>query len=123
MQQTQIQQSLVTDKMTEVTIEEIIDLIRNRESTDVMYHSKPGNNPNVIVLICGDKYCTDIREFKPILTTHSNAQVYIRSHDKENKIYEWKEYYIPNPSIFITFIFNEDIRTKEQKVMDNVFRC
>ena len=101
----QVKQS---ESLIEVSIEEIIELIRSGESTEVIYKEQPNGLSNIITLQCGDKYCTDIREIKPVMTTHSPVQIYIRSHDKDGIITEWKEYYVHSPSIYSQFRVNKD---------------
>ena len=91
------------DSETEVTIEEMIDLIRSSESIEVIFTEMPKPKPNVIKLQCGMKYCTDIREFKTILSEHSPVQIYIRSRDIDNIIVEWKEFYVNSPTIYTQF--------------------
>lgn len=86
--------------LTEVSIEEIIDLIRNREQADIIYEELPFPSPNVITIVCGDKYCSDIREIKPIISSHSPAVLYIRSHDIDDIITTWKEYYVHSIKIY-----------------------
>ena len=80
------------DEYTQVTIEDMVELIRIGEhSIEVLYEVAPYPNPNIITLICEDKYCNDVREFKPIISSHSPAQIYIRSHDKDKVVTAWKE--------------------------------
>jgi hypothetical protein len=91
------------DEITEVTIEEIIELIRSGETTEILYKENPNPTPNVITIVCGNKFCTDVREVKSTLTTHGREEVYIRSHDKDDIITSWKEYYVLATRINISF--------------------
>jgi hypothetical protein len=97
------------DTVTEVSIEQMIELIREGRSVDIIYHEKNDPEPNIIVLSCDGYYCTDIREIHPIISVHSKSQVYIRSHDKKDKIItEWKEYYIHSPSLYTNIKVNKE---------------
>ena len=97
------------EEMTEVSIEEIIDLIRKGESTEILYQDRPYPHPNVITLICGDKYSNDVREVKPIITSHSSTQIYIRSHDKDDVITSWREFYVHSARIYVSFKIDHTI--------------
>ena len=113
------------DNITEVTIEEMIDLIREGNSVDLLYEESPNPHPNIITLVCGDKYCNDVREIKPIISSHSSTQIFIRSHDKDNIITSWKEFYITNARIFINFKVDqtmETIQTEEEVSVSEVVR-
>ena len=113
------------DQLIEVTIEEIIDLIREGYSVDILYEESPNPHPNIITLVCGDKYCNDVREIKPVISTHSPAQILIRSKDKDKIITSWKEFYITNARIFINFKVDqtmETIQTEEEVSVSEVVR-
>ena len=96
-------EQLGIDKPIEISIQEMIEHIRNGQSIEVIY--VPNEDSNIITLVCdlesGQVYCNDIRELHTILATHGDAEVRIRSHRKEaSVITEWKEYYIHSPSIY-----------------------
>lgn len=92
-----------SDSLIKVTIEDIIDLIREGKSAEILYEDAPYPTPNVITIVCEDKYCNDIREIKPIISTHSPTQIYIRSMDKDKVITSWKEFYVHSARIYIQF--------------------
>tara|TARA_Y100000310_G_C20628028_1_gene787033 strand:- start:483 stop:881 length:399 start_codon:yes stop_codon:yes gene_type:complete len=102
------------DSLTEVSIEEIIQCIKEGIKTDIVFiNSSARKTSNVIVIICEGKYCQDVREVKPVLTTHSNNQLWIRSHDKDDVITSWKEYYIHAPTMFIHFSVSDPSETEQ----------
>jgi len=105
------------DGFLEITIEEMVELIRQGESVEVLYEECPFPKPNIITLICKDSYCRDIRELKPILSAHSSTQILIRSHDKDNVITAWKEFFVHSANIYMTFkvSHNSNQITVEQK--------
>lgn len=112
------------DNYTKVSIEDMIDLIRDGETCEVLYEEAPYPYPNVITLICEDKYCEDVREIKTIVSAHSPTQVQIRSQNKDSVITSWKEFYVKSTKIYFTFkvdhtiglIQTEDIVNELEKV-------
>jgi len=88
--------------MQEVSIEQIINLIRQGYTTEILFQENEKNIPNIIKIISGNYFCIDIREVKPVITTHGPCEIYIRSHDKDQDgiITSWKEYYVKSASIY-----------------------
>ena len=114
-----------SDQLREGTIEEIVDLIRSGHKVDVLYQDASYPYPNIITLVCEGLFCEDVREIKPIISSHSSTQIFIRSHDKDNIITSWKEFYITNARIFINFKVDqtmETIQTEEEVSVSEVVR-
>jgi hypothetical protein len=95
--------SNTSDYYEEVQIEDMVQLIRNGNAIEVVYHNFEKGTPNEIILICGNKYTNDIREIKPILTTHSDSQLLIRSFSKDDIIIEWKEFFVSPENFYMQF--------------------
>ena len=87
------------DKLINTDIDDIIALMEQGEAVEILYNTVS----HVITLICGNKYCDDIREVKPVITSHSGAEVIIRWCTIGDTITRWKEYYIRNPRIYMQF--------------------
>jgi len=106
------------DGFIPIIIEDMVDLIREGKSVEVIYQDCPYPHPNIITLICEDKYCNDIREIQPIISSHSPTQIRIRSQNKDNAITEWKEYFVHSASVYFTFKVNHTAGqvSVEQKV-------
>ena len=107
------------DDITEITIEEMVDLIREGYSVDILYEESPNPHPNIITLVCGDKYCNDVREIKPIISTHSPTQILIRSKDKDKIITSWKEFYVHSARIYSQFRIDHTSDTIKVKRKEN----
>jgi hypothetical protein len=107
------------DDITEITIEEMIDLIREGYSVDILYEESPNPHPNIITLVCGDKYCNDVREIKPVITTHSPTHILIRSKDKDKIITSWKEFYVHSARIYSQFRIDHTSGTIEVQRKEN----
>ena len=91
------------DQLIEVTIDDMIDLIREGYSVDILYEESPNPHPNIITLICSDKYCWDVREIKPVISTHSPTQILIRSKSEDKIVTSWKEFYVHSARIYSQF--------------------
>lgn len=94
------------ERIIEISLEDMIELIRSGESVDILYKENPNPIPNVITLVCGDKFTNDIREIHPVISTHSPVQIRIRGHEKDKDIISWREYYVMSPSIYSQFKIN-----------------
>ena len=92
------------DGLTEVPIEVIIELISQGKSAEILFAEYPFPHPNVITLICGEVYSTDIREVKPVISTHSPTQILIRSQDKSKVVTSWREFFIHSANIYMALI-------------------
>ena len=107
------------DDITEITIEKMIDLIREGNSVDLLYDESPNPHPNIITLVCGDKYCNDIREIKPVISTHSPTQILIRSKDKDKIITSWKEFYVHSARMYSQFRIDHTLGTIKVERKEN----
>ena len=107
------------DSLQEVTIEEIIEEIRGGEATDILYEECSFPRPNIITIVCGNKFCNDVREIKPVISTHSPTQILIRSMDKDKIVTSWKEFFVHSTKIYVQFKINHMLNTIEVERKEN----
>ena len=91
----------------EASLEEIISLIKAGATAEIIYTGNKKGVANSIVIVCGDRFTSDVREIKPVLTTHSDSQLYIRSHDRTGRVTHWSEYFIDDVHIYVQFNLGE----------------
>lgn len=101
-------------EMKEVSIEEIVELIKQGNRCEIIYVSNPRPIPNIITLVCEGVYCSDVREVKPVLTVHGRSDIFIRSQDHTDRIVSWKEFYIEGPEIYMSFVLPSEEKETEE---------
>jgi len=112
---------MAEDTVTEVPIEDIIDLIAMGETAEILFQENPNPIPNVITIICDGRYSVDIREIKPVITTHSPTQILIRSHNKNKIITSWREFYVHSAKVY--FSLKIDHLSNQVQVEQKVDEC
>tara|TARA_Y100000310_G_C20542716_1_gene744103 strand:- start:208 stop:600 length:393 start_codon:yes stop_codon:yes gene_type:complete len=122
MQQELIQDPVITttnntnDSLQEVDIQEIINLIEQGYTAEILYSpptSRKRDDRSTITLICNNLVCYSVREVKPVFTNHSGSELLIRWKDEDKTINHsksiyWREYYISNTVMNMSFRINLD---------------